>query len=131
METRRQTVYQMIGGEEALSRLVERFYDIIETDPDGAIVHALHLQGFGIGHVRIAQFQFLSGFFGGPQYYVETMGHANLRAMHEHIQIGPAEADAWLRCMEKAIDDVGFSADVKARLMTVFTRSATALKNKS
>jgi hemoglobin len=98
METRRQTVYQMIGGEEALSRLVERFYDIIETDPDGAIVHALHLQGFGIGHVRIAQFQFLSGFFGGPQYYVETMGHANLRAMHEHIQIGPAEADGYRRC---------------------------------
>lgn len=130
METQRPTVCQMIGGEEALERLVERFYDIIETDPDGAIIHALHLKGFGINHVRAAQFQFLSGFFGGPQYYLERMGHANLRVMHEHIQIGPAEVDAWLTCMEKAINDVGFNADVHARLMLHFTRSATALKNK-
>lgn len=131
MEAQRQTVYQMIGGEQALERLVEKFYDIIETDPDGEIVHALHRKGFGISHVRLAQFEFLSGFFGGPQYYAERMGHANLRAMHEHIQIGSAEVNAWLVCMEKAINELEFDADVKAKLMLHFTRSAESLKSKS
>ncbi len=131
MEAPRPTVYQMIGGEQALERLVEKFYDIIETDPDGEIIHALHLKGFGISHVRLAQFEFLSGFFGGPQYYAERMGHANLRAMHEHIQIGSAEVHAWLACMEKAINELGFDAGVHEKLMLHFTRSAKALKNTS
>ncbi|NPT62520.1 group II truncated hemoglobin [Paraburkholderia elongata] len=121
----------MIGGEQALKRLVEKFYDIIETDPDGAIVHALHLKGFGINHVRLAQFEFLSGFFGGPQYYAERMGHANLRAMHEHLQIGFTEIKAWLICMEKAINALEFDSDVKAKLMLHFTRSAESLKSRS
>lgn len=131
MEAQRPTVYQMIGGEQALERLVEKFYDIIETDPDGAIVHALHLKGFGISHVRLAQFEFLSGFFGGPQYYAERMGHANLRAMHEHLQIGFTEIKAWLICMEKAIDALEFDSDAKAKLMQHFTRSAESLKRRS
>jgi hemoglobin len=120
----------MIGGEAMLERLVETFYDIVETDPEGAIVHALHLKGFGLAHVRIAQFEFLSGFFGGPQYYLERMGHANLRKMHEHIEIGAAEVEAWLKCMQKAIVAVGLDANVKATLLGHFARSAQALKNK-
>jgi hemoglobin len=131
MEAERPTVYQMIGGEQALERLVEKFYDIIETDADGAIVHALHLKGFGMSHVRLAQFEFLSGFFGGPQYYAQRMGHANLRAMHEHIQIGSAEVNAWLICMEKALDALELSADLKTKLMLHFTRSAESLKSSS
>lgn len=124
-----QTVHQILGGETALARLVEQFYDIIETDPEGAIIHALHLKGFGLAHVRQAQFEFLSGFFGGPQYYLERMGHANLRTLHAHIKIGQAEIEAWLTCMRKAIAILDYDADVAATLMQHFTRSAQALRN--
>ncbi|MPW18082.1 Globin-like protein [Paraburkholderia sp. CNPSo 3157] len=131
METKRQSVHQLIGGEAALARLVKTFYDIIESDPDGAIIHALHLKGFGLAHVRQAQFEFLSGYFGGPQYYLERMGHASLRYMHEHIEIGPLEVEAWLTCMKKAILALGYDAHVEATLMRHFTRSAQALQNKA
>lgn len=124
-----QTVHQILGGEAALSRLVEKFYDIIETDPEGASIHALHLKGFGLSHVRQAQFEFLSGFFGGPQSYLERMGHANLRTLHAHIEIGQAEIEAWLTCMRKAITILDYDADVAATLMQHFTRSALALRN--
>jgi hemoglobin len=119
----------MIGGEAALARLVETFYDIIETDPVGADIHALHLRGFGLAHVRQAQFEFLSGFFGGPQYYFERMGHANLRELHAHIEIGPERVEAWLACMRKAIAALGCDAEVEATLMQHFTRTAHALRN--
>ena len=131
VETKRQSVHQMIGGEAAVARLVKTFYDIIETDPDGASIHALHLKGFGLGHVRQAQFEFLSGYFGGPQYYVERMGHANLQYMHEHIEIGPAEVEAWLACMKKAIVALGYDAHIETALMRHFTRSAHALQNRA
>nr|WP_241202542.1 MULTISPECIES: hypothetical protein [unclassified Caballeronia] len=88
------------------------------------------MKEFGINHVHSARFKFLPGLFCYPQYYLEKMGHANMRVIPEHLRIGPAEVEAWLTCMKKAIADVGFHADVNAKLMLHFTRSATALKNK-
>lgn len=129
VERGRNSAHQMLGGEAALAHLVETFYDIIETDPDGADVHALHVKGFGLAHVRQAQFEFLSGFFGGPQYYLERMGHANLRSMHAHIEIGSAQVEAWLACMKKAIAALGYDAEVEAVLMQHFSRAAHALRN--
>jgi hemoglobin len=131
VDTKRQSVHEMIGGEAALARLVETFYDIIETDPVGAEIHALHLRGFGLSHVRQAQFEFLSGFLGGPQYYLERMGHANLRTLHAHLEIGPEHVEAWLTCMRKAIATLGCDADVETTLMSHFTRSAQALRNRA
>lgn len=126
----RPTVFDMIGGEEPLRELVNRFYDIVESDPAGEPVHKLHLAGFGISHLRLAQFEFLSGFLGGPQYYRERMGHSNIRTIHQHLAIGRAEIDAWLLCMEKAIEAVGFTAEIRAKLMLHFTRSAETLRNR-
>ena len=75
--------------------------------------------------------EFLSGYFGGPQYYVERMGHANLQYMHEHIEIGPAEVEAWLTCMKKAIVALGYDAHIETALMRHFTRSAHALQSRA
>lgn len=123
-------LYEQIGGEEALRRMVDHFYDIVESHPDGEPVHRLHLQGFGVAHLRQAQFEFLSGFLGGPRYYVERMGHSDVRQMHAHLAIGPAEVRSWLRCMAHAIERTGLPADAGARLMAHFTRVTEALRNR-
>ncbi|WP_026224731.1 group II truncated hemoglobin [Methyloversatilis thermotolerans] len=124
------SLFDQIGGEEPLRRLVNAFYDISETHPDGAALHRLHLTGFGIEHLRQAQFEFLCGFLGGPRYYLERMGHANLRQMHAHLAIGEEEATSWLRCMVHAIERVDLPRDVGARLMQHFMRATEALKNR-
>ena len=126
---RPQTLYQQIG-EERLRELVKTFYDIVETDPDeGAIIHALHLKGHGINHLRSAQLEFLSGFFGGPKYYIERTGHSDVRKIHAHVTIGYAERDAWLVCMQKAVDQVGFEPELNTRLMAIFNRAAEMSRN--
>lgn len=124
-----QSIYDMMGGEEPLKSLVETFYDIVETDPAGELVRVLHLRGNSIAHTRLAQFDFLSGFLGGPRYYVEKNGHSNNRKIHEHVPIGPNEVKAWLICMEKAIDKVGFRKEVKDKMMNLFTIAAEAVRN--
>lgn len=128
--TRTSVLYEQIGGEEPLRRMVEHFYDIVESHPDGEPVHRLHLQGFGVAHLRQAQFEFLSVFLGGPRYYVERMGHANVREMHAHLAIGPAEVRSWLRCMAQAIEKAGIPAEPGARMLAHFTRVAEALRNR-
>ncbi|HCH23012.1 MAG TPA: Globin-like protein [Oceanospirillaceae bacterium] len=129
MQGGKQKLYDLVGGTEVIRELVENFYDIVESDPDGELVHQLHLRGMGINHLRNAQFEYLCGFLGGPQLYVERYGHANNRKIHEHVEIGVPEVESWLKCMEKAIDKVGLSAEIRQRLMVVFRHSAASLKD--
>lgn len=123
-------LYDRVGGEAGIRALVETFYDIIEKEPEGQVLHLLHMRGQGVAHSRIEQFNFLSGFLGGPRLYVEKYGHSDVREMHAHVEIDAEARDTWLKCMRIAIDRVGLSADVKAALMAHFEPVAAKLKNK-
>ena len=125
----RTLMYDLMGGETGVHRLVEVFYDIVEQEPEGQPLHVLHMRGHGVAHSRIEQFYFLSGFFGGPGLYVERHGHSNVRQMHAHVEIDPKARDAWLTCMSMAIERVGLDAGIKAKMMGTFTRVADKLVN--
>lgn len=123
------SLYEAIGGESAIKQLVQVFYDLVETDPEAHLLHLLHLRGNGIAHSRLEQFNFLSGFLGGPKLYVEKHGHSNVRKMHEHLEITLAGKDIWLKCMEMAIDQIGVDAGIKHKLMKNFITVANQLVN--
>lgn len=125
------SLYERVGGANRVQMLVDVFYDIVETQPEGELLHRLHLRGHGVAHSLIEQFNFLSGFLGGPKLYVEKYGHSDVREMHRHVEIGPAEKDAWLLCMSKAIDRVGIAPDIAATLMKHFRVVANALENQN
>ena len=130
MTTMQMSLYQAVGGEPGVRRLVETFYDIVEQEPAGKALNLLHLRGSGVAHSRIEQFRFLSGFLGGPRLYVEQHGHSDVRQMHAHVEIDAAARDAWLACMELAIARCGLARETGERLMTHFTRVAHMLKNR-
>ena len=122
-------IIDQIGGETAVRHLVETFYDLIETKPEGENIRLLHTRGHGIPHARIEQFNFLSAFFGGRRHYYEKHGHMDVKLMHAHIPITQQDAENWLMCMEQALDTCGHQEPVKTRLMTSFERVANALVN--
>ena len=124
----RQSPYQMIGEEAGLEQLVKTFYDIVECDPAGASLLAMHNHGHGLAHAREAQFEFLSGFLGGPQLYLEHYRHSNVRRMHAHLSIGTAERDSWLICMDRALTAVNADPETYRLLMSHFSRVAEALR---
>ena len=117
------------GGEEKVHMLVDHFYDLIETLPQGQAIMTMHLQGHGLSHVRPAQFEFLCGFFGGRRYYHERHGHMNLREIHAHVEIRTQDAEDWLAVMDKAMGDVGVEDAIRAQLNTTFRRAALMLVN--
>lgn len=118
-----------LGGEEKVHMLVDHFYDLIETLPQGQAIMTMHLQGHGLSHVRPAQFEFLCGFFGGRRYYHERHGHMNLREIHAHVEIRTQDAEDWLAVMDKAMGDVGVDDAIRAQLNTTFRRAALMLVN--
>jgi hemoglobin len=123
------SVLDDIGGETRLRALVETFYDLVEQLPEGSNLRRLHARGHGIAHARVEQFNFLSGFLGGRPYYMEKHGTMDVKLMHAHVPIRQADADNWLYCMNKALDDEGHSGPHIDKLRVAFARVATILVN--
>lgn len=118
-----------IGGEEQVHLLVNRFYDLIETLPQGAAIMAMHQRGHGLAHVRPEQFGFLCGFFGGRRYYHEHHGHMNLREIHAHLEIRHQDAEDWLAVMDRAMIETEVPGSERTEIMATFRRAALMLVN--
>ncbi|MEO9684421.1 MAG: group II truncated hemoglobin [Tateyamaria sp.] len=118
-----------IGGEQKLRDLVETFYDLIETLPEGSNLRRLHARGHGIAHGRVEQFNFLSGFMGGRSYYKEKHGHMDVKLMHAHVPIRPEDAKNWLFCMRQALAEQGHCGAHVDKLNSAFERVAAVLVN--
>jgi hemoglobin len=125
-----QTVIERMGGEAAVRALVEQFYDLVETLPQGAQILRLHFRGHGMAHVRAEQFDFLCGFLGGRRRYLERHGHMNLREIHAHVPIRPEDAENWLHCMTIAMRETHVADGIGGQIMQVFTRAAEMLVNR-
>ncbi|MFC3085157.1 group II truncated hemoglobin [Tabrizicola soli] len=120
---------ERIGGESKVHLLVNHFYDLIETLPQGKAIMEMHLKGHGLAHVRPEQFEFLCGFFGGRRYYHERHGHMNLREIHAHVDIRLQDAEDWLALMDRAMVETGVSETERTQIMATFRRAALTLVN--
>lgn len=125
----KQSMLDTVGGEDGLRKLVNDFYDIVERIPEGEVITKLHLRGHGLDHVRLEQFNFLSGFLGGRRYYEEKHRHMNVKLMHEHVPITQKDAEDWLTCMDKALGENNLHGTEVDKLRQVFRRIALLLVN--
>lgn len=119
--------YQKIGGEDAIRRLVERFYALMDALPEAHTIRAMHRPDLSQAKERL--FMFLSGWLGGPPLYTERFGHPRLRQKHLPFPIGTAERDAWILCMTRALDEVVPDAALRAQLTQSFFKTADFLRN--
>jgi hemoglobin len=123
-----QTHYERIGGEEKLRQLVDRFYDLMDEDPDYYGIRKLHPQDLAGSREKL--FMFLSGWTGGPPLYAEAHGHPMLRARHLPFPIGNRERDQWMSCMLRAMQDVGLDEGVQKELAQSFSKTADHMRNR-
>ena len=122
------SLYELIGGETGLRSLVERFYDYMDSSPEAAKIRALHPKSLKQSREKL--FMFLSGWSGGPALYVQMYGHPRLRQRHMPFPIGKAERDQWLWCMDKALAESPFDAQLIEYLKGRFTEIANSMQNR-
>jgi len=122
------SVFEQLGGEPGVRALVDRFYDLMDIEPDLAALRAAH--GPSLDNAREKLFWFLCGYFGGPDHYVERFGHPRLRARHLPFAIGAAERDQWVVCMGRAMADLGIAAPLADRLLHSFYGTADWMRNR-
>jgi hemoglobin len=121
--------YDLLGGEAAVRKLVDRFYDLMDETPEYYVVRKLHPADLSGSREKL--FMFLSGWLGGPPLYVQKNGHPMLRARHLPFAIGTAERDGWIACMKQAMEDCGIDEGMREWLLSSLSGTADWMRNRS
>ena len=122
------SVYELLGGEDGVRALANRFYDEMDRRPEVATLRALHPADLSTTRERF--FWFLSGWLGGPQLFMERVGHPRLRARHFPFAVDEAARDAWLLCMRAALVPAALEADVLEKLDAALAQLANHMINR-
>jgi hemoglobin len=121
------TPYEGLGGADAVRRLVDRFYDLMDELPETYGLRQLHPAD--LTGSRQSLFEFLSGWFGGPPLYIEKKGHPRLRMRHMPFAIGPGERDQWMLCMRTALDEQVSNEALHQGVLNAFVQMADHMVN--
>ena len=128
MESTR-THYDALGGEDGLRRLVDRFYDLMDSSAEAVHVRALHAASLKVSREKLRMF--LTGWSGGPQLYVEKYGHPMLRQRHFPFAIGAVERNEWLWCMDRALTEHDMPDDLRLFLKQRMHALADHMRNQA
>lgn len=122
------TLYQRIGEEAALRRIVDRFYDLMQSDPAVAPLRAMHAPDLGPMRERLTEF--MTGWLGGPPVYFQRKDSRCMAMVHAPFPIDAAIRDQWLSCMYRALDDCDVSADLQASIRRALERMTEDMVNR-
>ena len=120
--------YEFLGREDGIRALVDRFYDLMDTLPEATKIRAMHPPDLTSSRQKLTEF--LVGRFGGPPLYTEKYGHPRLRARHMPFHIDTAAADAWMSCMNTALDERIGSSPEREELSVFFGQVAQFMRNR-
>lgn len=120
--------FRAAGQFAGLQQLANRFYDYMDSLPEARVIRAMHPQDLQESRDKLARF--LSGWLGGPHLYREKYGPIAIPRAHSHLAIGPAERDAWLLCMERALADQPYAEDFKVYLLQQLAVPAERSRNR-
>lgn len=121
------TLFAEIGGQPVVDRLVDAFYHRMDTLPEAKAIRAMHADD--LGPVKTVLKHYLGEWLGGPKLYSQAHGHPRLRQRHMRFSIGIAERDAWMLCMQGALDEVVANAALRAHLSQSLFKLADWVRN--
>ena len=119
------TVYEAVGGAAIFEKLVERFYDGVETDP---ILRPMYPADLTASRRHLGLF--LIQYFGGPSTYSDERGHPRLRMRHLPFPIDQSARNAWIRLMSAALATLDLPEPARAEIQSYFDRAATFMINR-
>lgn len=121
------TMYEWLGGEEGVRKLVNCFYEVMDEDSEFATIRAMHKED--LSAVSESLYEFLSGWLGGPPLYIKKKGSPCITGPHAPFHIDEAATMHWINCMNKAMTKAEISDKYVAMLKPAFDHIAHTVKN--
>ena len=120
-----QSLFDAVGGEEFFVKLVDGFYEGIESDEvlrpmyvDQDLTQARH-------HLTL----FLQQYWGGPTTYQAERGHPRLRMRHMPFVIDGDARDRWIYHMHASLSKIEMDEALRDQLWTYLVSAAHSLVN--
>jgi len=118
---------QRFGGPEAVARLVDAFYEAMDTLPEARTIRAMHASD--LTATKAVLVDYLVEWMGGAKRYSAERGAPMLRRRHLPFPIDASARDAWLACMHEALAQHCADAALRAHLQASFAKVAAHLAN--
>lgn len=118
-------MYEYIGGETTIRSIVDTFYPKVLAHPLLAPIFPEDMEP-----LIEKQYQFLTQFFGGPSLYTDIHGNPMMKARHAPFPITKSRAEAWLECMQKTLEEVVPSEEVRLIILDRLKGPANFFINK-
>ncbi|WP_407115530.1 group II truncated hemoglobin [Bradyrhizobium sp. LMG 9283] len=122
------SMFERIGGSATIDRLVDRFYDRMDTLPETKVIRTMHAADLGL--IRDVLKRYLTEWTGGPRLYSVEKGHPRLRQRHFGFAIGDAERDAWMLCMRGALEETVTDSTARQALDKALSGLADWMRNR-
>jgi hemoglobin len=116
------------GKIEGIRQLVEDFYQQMDEQVNAKAIRAMHKEDLSESIDKLTRF--LCGWLGGPKLFSAKYGPIRIPKAHAHLEIGYAERDAWLGCMQQAISKQHYEQDFKTYLLDQLAVPAERSRNK-
>lgn len=118
--------FARIGGHMVLRAITDRFYDLMDTDPDYAALRAIHAAD--LGPMRQSLPLFLAGWAGGPRDWFEANPGKCMMSAHAQFTITPQTAQQWADAMRRALADTTTAdSEIAAAMADVLSHMALAM----
>lgn len=118
--------YDRIGGLDVLQQITDRFYDLMETEPQYAALRAMHAPD--LASMRASLPRFLAGWSGGPRDWWEANPGKCMVSLHGPFAIKQDTAEQWADAMRRAIADTApADGEIATALADVLARMALGM----
>lgn len=126
MSASRDTIYDLVKGDEFFLQLVDLFYDKVAKDDVLS-----HMFPGGFEKPKHNLYLFIRKIFGGPDDYTPERGHPRMRKRHMPFVIGLKERNRWMKLMLESLDELQITKDHPARgpMEAYFQNVATHMIN--
>ena len=118
--------FKAAGGLEGITRIVNRFYDLMDSLPEAKALRDMHSADLTASRQKLIYF--LSGWMGGPKLFAEHYGSISLPVAHAHLPIDMAGKDSWLHCMSEALTELDYPEDFRHYLLQKLGTPAESIR---
>ncbi|GAB1260464.1 group II truncated hemoglobin [Aurantivibrio plasticivorans] len=118
--------YQAAGGLEGITRIVDRFYDLMDSLPEAKTLRDMHGDDLTLSRQKLTYF--LSGWMGGPKLFAEHFGPINIPIAHSHLHVDENSKNSWLHCMDLALQQLDYPNDFRDYLMQKLAVPAESIR---